>query len=453
MRIKLIFIFLVFSFETSKLFAQVGCWEKISVGVSFSLAIKNDGTLWAWGYNDSGQLGDSTNTSKTIPTRIGKENDWQQISCGGSQTIAIKNNGTLWAWGENNVGQLGDSSIFNKNSPTKIGNANDWNSISTGIAHSMAIKKDSTLWGWGFNLHGQLSYGATVIVRSPVKIGNAKDWKQVSAGATHTIAIKYNGTIWACGDNASGQLGNGRNFGAETYMTQIGSSKEWIQVDAGDYYNLALKSDGSLWAWGANDYGQLGDSTNTIKTIPTRVGTQNDWKQIFAGVNVSFALKNDGTLWVWGNVPMYNNTPTRINTDQDWMAVSHNYHILTLKNNGMILAWGNNQSGELGDGTTENKNIPTPIDCPMITSTKDVSQYERSFLIFHNPFENSIHIQSINNPISKFQLFDLFGKLVKQEIVNQQSTFDFKIDNYANGIYILIISNQKTRESFKVILN
>jgi len=107
-------------------------------------------------------------------------------------------------------------------------------------------------------------------------------------------------------------------------MTQIGSSKDWMKINAGDYYNLALKSDESLWAWGNNDYGQLGDSTNTIKTIPTRIGTQNDWKQIFAGVNVSFALKNDGTLWVWGNVPMYNNTPTRMNTDQDWMAISQN---------------------------------------------------------------------------------------------------------------------------------
>jgi len=118
----------------------------------------------------------------------------------------------------------------------------------------------------------------------------------------------------------------------------------------------------------------------------------------------------------------------------------------------MILTWGNNQSGELGDGTTANKNIPTPIDCPMTTSTKDESQNEKSFQIFHNPFENSIHIQSLNTPISNIQLFDLFGKLIKQENGNNDSTFDLTTEGCIEGIYVLVIGNQNTRESFKIIL-
>src|SRR3989344_6242212 len=244
---------------------------QISARYKHTIAIKSDGTLWAWGYNLYGQLGDGTTSQRNSPVQIGTDNNRVSISAGGYHTIAIKSDGTLWAWGSNDSGQLGDGTYNNKTTPTQITTvAANWVSISTGGLHTLAIKSDGTLWAWGYNSGGQLGDGTATQRNSPVQIGTGNNWTSIAAGYYHTIAIKSDGTLWAWGYNGYGQLGDGTMVNKSS-PAQIGTDNNWASIEAGGYHTLAIKSDGTLWAWGDNGYGQLGDGTNTDRFSPVQV--------------------------------------------------------------------------------------------------------------------------------------------------------------------------------------
>ena len=334
-----------------------------------SFAIKNNGTLWAWGYNFYGQLGDGTTTNKTIPTQVGTATDWKTVTAGYYHIMAIKNNGTLYSWGYNDYGQLGDGTITQKNSPTQIGTASDWKSVVTGSLYSMAIKNDGALWAWGSNNKGQLGDGTTTNKTTPIRIGTATDWKTVTAGDDNTMALKNNGTLWAWGDNSFGQMGDGTTIQKNT-PTQVGTAADWKMIWIDSNHTLATKNNGTLWAWGDNAYGQIGDGIGTNKNIPTQIGTASDWNTVYTNFNYTIAIKNDGGFWSWGknsagqlgNGTFSNLTPSQIGIASDWNLVSsRNSKTLAIKNNGTLWAWGLNDIGQLGDGTTTNKNIPTQI--------------------------------------------------------------------------------------------
>jgi len=274
-------------------------WAQVSGGSYHSLALKADGSLWAWGWNFFGQLGDGTTTDHYSLVRIGTASDWAQVSAGHSHSLAVKADGSLWAWGLNNEGQVGDGTATDQYAPVQIGTASDWAQVSAGHAHSLALKTDGSLWGWGRNDNGQVGDGTTTVQYAPVQIGTASDWAQVSAGHAHGLALKADGSLWAWGANGAGQLGDGTT--TDQYApVQIGTDTDWALVSAGERHSLALKADGSLWAWGDNDYGQLGDGTTTQRFAPIRIGTASDWAQVSAAVWHSLALKTDGSLWAWG---------------------------------------------------------------------------------------------------------------------------------------------------------
>ncbi len=247
--------------------------EPVASGAAHSLALKSDGTLWAWGNNSHGQLGDGTKADKTIPVRIGKDMKWVAIATGRDHSLALKSDGTLWAWGNNSHGQLGDGTKADKTVPVRIGKDKKWIEIEAGDLHSVGLQSDGTLWAWGNNSDGQLGDGTTIDKTAPVQIGKDAAWARVSAGAFHTVALKKDMTLWAWGNNSHGQLGDGTTA-AKTAPIRIGTEARWVAVSAGDYHTLALYlCDGclatsTLWAWGYNDYGQLGDGTTTDKTSP-----------------------------------------------------------------------------------------------------------------------------------------------------------------------------------------
>ena len=171
----------------------------VSAGGSHSVVIKPDGTLWAWGSNWTGQLGDGTTTNRHSPVRIGTASNWSSVSAGGSHILGIRTDGTLWAWGNNDYAQLGDGTTTRRHSPVRIGTATNWASVSANTNHSVGIRVDGTLWAWGGNFHGQLGDGTTTNRHSPVRIGTATNWANVSAAQWHTVAIRADGTLWAWG--------------------------------------------------------------------------------------------------------------------------------------------------------------------------------------------------------------------------------------------------------------
>jgi hypothetical protein len=174
---------------------------------------------------------------------------WMHIAAGSYHTIALKSDGTLWAWGGNGEGQLGDGTTTRRNSPAQIGNDNTWISLAAGYGHTIALKADGTLWAWGLNCNGQLGDGSDAGKNIPTRIGNDNTWVSIAAGAVYTVALKADGSLWAWGYNAYGQLGDGTNTG-KNVPTRIGNDNTWVSIAAGAVYTLALKADGSLWAWG-----------------------------------------------------------------------------------------------------------------------------------------------------------------------------------------------------------
>lgn len=338
--------------------------DKMSAFYHHSFVLKTDGSLWAWGGNLNGEIGDGTTTDRYSQVQIGT-NEWKQVSAGYNHTLAIKSDGSLWAWGFNIIGQLGDGTNVEKHSPVKIGTASNWKQISAGYNYSAGIRTDGTLWAWGYNDKGQLGIGSTVTKYAPVKIGTASDWKMVVARNNFTLAIKKDSTLWAWGSNDQGQLGDGTPIDKHAPV-QIGTDKDWKTIAAGWDHTLALKYNGTLWAWGRNNYGQLGDSIKASRLSPKMVDNSSDWKDISAGYQHSLATKADGTLWSWGynyygqlgngsdgnamSIP----APVEGMVNCTQIAAGYSYSLI-LNPDGSYCGAGINNSGQLGDGSTTNR--------------------------------------------------------------------------------------------------
>lgn len=268
-------------------FAASGCWHMFG--------IKTDGTLWSWGTNSGGQLGDNTKSSRSSPVSVlNGGNNWKQVS-GAMHTAGIKDDGTLWTWGHNSFGELGDGTTTSRTSPiTTAGGGTNWKQVACGSVTNYpnytsgmtaAIKTDGTLWTWGNNIYGQLGDGTSLNRSSPVSVfGGGNNWKQVTTGYFHTLAIKTDGTLWSWGYNNFGQLGTNNTSTYSSPVTVVGGGTNWKLVASGDRHVLALKTDGTIWGWGLNNSGNLGDGTMTNRSSPVSVATTtNTWNSISVG--------------------------------------------------------------------------------------------------------------------------------------------------------------------------
>ena len=280
-------------------------WKQVACGSSNTAAIKTDGTLWGWGYNIYGGIGDNTRTHRSSPVQtIAGGTNWKQVACGDAHSAAIKTDGTLWTWGYNNKGQLGDNTIAHRSSPVQtIAGGTTWKSVSCGSGYIAAIKTDGTLWGWGDNSYGQLGDNSTTDRSSPVQtVAGGTNWKQVDCGSGHTAAIKTDGTLWTWGWNSDGQLGDNSTTDRSSPVQTIAGGTNWKQISCGYLHTAAIKTDGTLWTWGRNEGGQLGDNSVTGRSSPVQTITgSTDWKQVACGYYHTAALKIDGTLWTWGS--------------------------------------------------------------------------------------------------------------------------------------------------------
>jgi alpha-tubulin suppressor-like RCC1 family protein len=278
-------------------------WKQVSAGGLHTAAIKTDGTLWTWGRGTYGILGNNATTNRSTPvtTFVGGTN-WKQVSAGYNHTAAIKTDGTLWTWGYGGSGRLGNTST-NKSTPTTtfVGGTN-WKQVSSGNSHTAAIKTDGTLWIWGLGSLGRLGTNDTTNKLTPVTtFSGGTNWKQVSAGYRSTVAIKTDGTLWTWGINTVGELGNAATTDRSTPVTTFAGGTNWKQVIHGNGHTAAIKTDGTLWIWGAGGFGQLGNNAGVnISTPITTFAGGNNWKQVSCGNSYTAAIKTDGTLWTWG---------------------------------------------------------------------------------------------------------------------------------------------------------
>ena len=336
-------------------------WIAVEAGYASSFSICSDNTLWAWGWNAQGQLGDGTTVDKYNPVKI--MDDVAAVSADRNSTIAIKTDGSLWAWGSNDSGRLGDGTTIDRLLPVKI--MDDVLAVSSKGYATYAIKTDGSLWAWGLNGSGKLGDGTTTHRNLPVKI--MEDVVAISPGGSYTMAIKTDGSLWAWGVQISGEFGDG--FGTSQQLFPIKVMDDIITVSAGQRYAFAIKTDGSLWAWGYGGDGQLGDGTTVDKHNPVKI--LDDVAAVSAGWDHSMAIKTDGSLWAWGSnkwgelgddTELAQNIlePMRIRDDVLAVSVGDRYTLVILADKSMW-AWGSGGYGVLGDGTTDGRRTPARV--------------------------------------------------------------------------------------------
>lgn len=262
---------------------QVGTdtdWEKVYGSVNYTLGVKNDGTIWTCGFNSSGQLGQ--NDTATRNTLVQIDGTWSDVAANAASVLGVKSNGTLWSWGSNAYGQLGQNDTISRSSPTQVGTDTNWSKVFPAKAYyyNFALKTDGTLWSWGFGLYyGQLGVNENIHRSSPTQIGTDTNWSYVSANNIHALALRTDGTLWAWGDGDYGKLGIGI-LGDRSSPVQVGTDTNWYKISAGYNYSLAMKTDGTIWAWGYNARGELGIGDVEDRSSPTQVGTATNWTNI-----------------------------------------------------------------------------------------------------------------------------------------------------------------------------
>jgi alpha-tubulin suppressor-like RCC1 family protein len=412
---RVIFICALFTIFNNYSNAQQCFFKQVSSKSAHSLGITLDGKLYAWGSNAQGQLGLGTQISELIPKLVNQDSDWKKVETGQSSyfSIGLKNNGSLMFWGGNVYAINNQPSL----TPVEIAKNFKWKDFSTGHFNILAIRDDNTLWGWGQNIDGSLGIDVESVgsqISTPTQVGIDNDWSEISCGVNHTLALKSNGTLWACGANNVGQLGNGTSENGifSDAFVQVGTDNDWIEILACAGFNLAIKSNGTLWAWGSNGIGQLGDGTMINRLVPIQIGTDTDWKSIGYSGYSSAAIKTNGTLWTWGlggqgQLGNGSNTssllPIQIGTDSNYISVTGGGglgfagttgdHYLALKQDNELFSWGFNQGGSLGNNTTTNVNVPTSIcktieipSCTNILSPLNGQQnIENSATVIWNP--------------------------------------------------------------------
>jgi alpha-tubulin suppressor-like RCC1 family protein len=343
-------------------------WE-VAGGGNHSVALKKDGTVWTWGYNGLGALGDGTTTSRSIPAVVNGLTGVTAIAAGENHTLALRTNGTVWAWGHNGNGQLGDASTTNRLVPTQVPSLTDVVAIAAGANFSAALKSDGTIRTWGYNGYGQLGDGTTTQRTSPVTVSSFSSVAAIAAGSDHLLARKSDNTIWAWGRNAEGMLGDTTST-QRTSPVQTSITSAAI-IAAGWLHSIGVRSDATMWTWGGNSVGQLGKGTTTSSSTPAQISSFTDLANGDGGGSHTLAVKTDGTVWGWGanssgqvgdGTTTQRTSPVQVTGLADIVVVGGGLnHSLAVDDDGAVWAWGNNTNGQLGDGTLDLRLAPTQI--------------------------------------------------------------------------------------------
>ena len=398
------------------------CWTNISIISDRSLAIKDDGTLWAWGANLGGENGPD-GAHMYEPTQVGSDTDWKSVHAGLGHGVGMKTDGTLWSWGANNYGQLGTDAIGEDLPPTQINNDTDWKSIKVGWWHNVAIKNDGTLWYWGLNSFDTETPGS---IMEPTQLGTDNNWASISAGMSVTLATKTDGTLWIWGTNFE-------TSEVFPFPTQIGTDTDWAVAKTGMYNMAAIKTDGTLW---------IGGNGGAFE----QVGADN-WLSVGCPVGVFVGIKSDGTLWSWGeNVsgqlgngdgPAVVDEPAIISEDTNWeYLIAGDTHIYAMKSDGSIWGWGDNLFGALAlpQGVTMQN---SPFEAGDVCATAGIDDIVISqSAIYPNPVSNMLYIDNNDYTIQALTITDITGKTV---VTQTGHTNQIDVQQLPAGIYFIEI--------------
>jgi alpha-tubulin suppressor-like RCC1 family protein len=402
--------------------AQVGTagnWAAVSAGLHYTCAVRTDRTLWCWGENDYGELGlgagvDGTNT----PVQVGTGTSWATVSTSGitvygdDHTCAVRTDHTLWCWGKNDYGQLGDGSARNAYTPVRVGTDANWATVSAGESSTCAVRTDRTLWCWGLDYYQQGGSASDIPVQvgsaagwatvslsvsggcatrtdhtlwcwersDPAQVGTAADWAAVSVGRSdeasedHTCAVRTDHTLWCWGDNSYGELGTGAASASDDTPAQVGTAASWAAVSVGPQSACATRTDGTLWCWGDNSFSQLGTGQRSFFSSPRQVpGT--GWAAVSAGTDHTCAIGAGSTLWCWGDnetgqlgtgPALLASSPRQV-PGTGWAAVSvgddgiGDDHTCAIRTDHTLWCWGGNGYGQLGTGGTGSASTPVQV--------------------------------------------------------------------------------------------
>jgi len=388
-----------------------GDWNRVAAGYNHTLLLHSDGSLWACGSNAQGALGIGELPDQDLPVQVGIDKDWVGIEAAAYVSFGIKSDGTLWGWGTTIEGHFG-SSVFNTFDPVQIGLSDKWARISSNYTHVLALQKDSTLWGWGQNDAGQLGTGDVLPLWDQTKLTGGKRWIDVAAGGNQSLGLDEFGKLWATGSNMSGATGLGPDIISSLLWTPVEPDKSWKAIAAGATFSAAIMTDGSLWTFGSNQYGELGLGSTEKMTVPTRLGSDTDWVSVSAG----------GT------------------------------HMIAMKENGNIYSWGNNSFSQLGrvscDGCTYcTEPLVLDLHCDGITGINSKSLQEHIYF-YPNPSQGMIYFTGMEN-IKEVKIFDQIGKL----LISKSGIYDeMNLTGLEAGIYIIKISGDSYAKSNLLIL-
>lgn len=441
-------------------------WKEIKCGGEFTVAIQENGTLWGWGFNANYQLGQSTpGQYSTTPIQIGDDNDWKTIATGGFHTLALKENGTLWGWGYNEFQQVSENQGMNATAPCLISDATDWASIDAGYIASYAIKNDGTMWSWGGNYYKELGLEEVEMIGTPTKV-NDDHWQMVSTGETMTMAIREDHTLWHCGLHVKWIDGEPL-IAYDSVFTQIGTDNDWTSVKTGIEHAIALKSDGTIWSWGDNTNGQVGIADSSFLSSFQQIGDKTDWISIEAGSVHSFAINNQKTLYGWGNnslgqlgadIGTIVLTPTKINTYSEVNTISttkgiitdlgiYGFHTFILKDDGEYCYTGANYVGQLGLGNASADGVREFI----CTYGNSIVHLEPEISnLYPNPAHNQFTITHVEHAV--VSVYNSVGQLIHVQHADDHE-ITISSSHFPAGLYIVKIDKDGAISTKKVVIN
>ena len=357
-------------------------------GARMAIALKADGSVWTWGMNNHGQLGDGTTADSPVPVHVlgpkgvGYLTGVTAVMGGEQHNFALKSDGTVWSWGMNMTDQLGDGNAQDSSTPVQVAGLNSIVSLGGRGYHSLAVKSDGTVWAWGWDYHGALGVGVSdrnYDYTVPVQVQGVRNPIMVTSGYCFSVALLQDHTLVAWGNNANGELGDGTTTDRYTPVPVVGIDHV-IWVSAGWTHVVAIKADGTVWTWGANTWngafsgsGKLGDGTTADHYTPEQVPGLSGAIQAFGGDGHTAVLLSDGTVWTFGAngagqlgtgvISTQSLVPVQVQGLTDVVALTaRDFHNQALRADGTIWSWGSGLNGELGNGTTQNSPVPVQAD-------------------------------------------------------------------------------------------